>query len=287
MEEAALDSTRLAASADRSLHQADARALPRRGPAPCPPYPHCHEKYRLIMGLGGGASFRCQDELLEVQSGDVLTVAPGWVHQILPHGNPPQLLSVEFVPGTFLDPGEFAALHGVFATPVAHCQGPGAEHIEQLLRRLRREQQLEQDGSLYALRGYALALLVELQRRKAADEDGARRVLDAEREMRAVRALIEQRLAERVRLQELAAVAHTSVRQLTTLFKRAYGMTPLQYQTKLRITAAQELLLHSDLGVQAVARAVGYGNLSHFYRLFEQSTGTSPGRFRSGIDGRH
>ena len=54
----------------------------------------------------------------------------------------------------------------------------------------------------------------------------------------------------------------------------------MHYVTRLRVAAAQDLLSTTSKGVAEVAREVGYENLSHFYRLFVQHTGLSPGRYR-------
>jgi len=67
---------------------------------------------------------------------------------------------------------------------------------------------------------------------------------------------------------------------LDRLFKRETGQSVTEYVVNLRMTTAQELLLHSDLSVGAVAARVGYTNLSHFSRRFRKFSGLSPNEFR-------
>jgi AraC-like DNA-binding protein len=58
------------------------------------------------------------------------------------------------------------------------------------------------------------------------------------------------------------------------------GITLKQYIIDLRIRAALNLLVHSDMNMEAIASAVGYENLQYFYRVFKKKTGLVPGYFR-------
>ena len=64
--------------------------------------------------------------------------------------------------------------------------------------------------------------------------------------------------------------------QLIRFFKRATGVTPSQYQIKLRIEAAWRLLRETKKNVIAIAIEVGYTNPSHFARLFRKEGGLLP-----------
>jgi hypothetical protein len=50
--------------------------------------------------------------------------------------------------------------------------------------------------------------------------------------------------------------------------------------TNLRLTEAKRLLLTSDTCVQEVASAVGYTNLSQFYKVFQRYSSMSPADYR-------
>lgn len=43
-----------------------------------------------------------------------------------------------------------------------------------------------------------------------------------------------------------------------------------------RLMAAKNLLVHSDLSIQAIAEEVGYENISYFYRIFKNKYGQTP-----------
>ena len=63
-------------------------------------------------------------------------------------------------------------------------------------------------------------------------------------------------------------------------FLRIYGFSPLQYLTRVRITAAKQLLTATDKPVAEIAREVGFSSVHYFSRVFSRETGLSPLRYR-------
>ena len=80
---------------------------------------------------------------------------------------------------------------------------------------------------------------------------------------------------ESVSLAELAEIAHTSVRSFSRAFKAATGLTPVQYQQRLRLEVAA-MLLPSDLSIEAIAVRCGFNDARHFRRLWQRHFGVSP-----------
>lgn len=99
-------------------------------------------------------------------------------------------------------------------------------------------------------------------------------------EVRRVEACLVARHAEPLTLDELAALAHMSVRTLQRRFLAATGMTPIQYQQAVRIERAQELLQAGELSVSQVAERVGYQDRVAFGRLFKKAAGMTPAAWR-------
>ncbi|MEQ9463236.1 MAG: AraC family transcriptional regulator [Haliea sp.] len=91
---------------------------------------------------------------------------------------------------------------------------------------------------------------------------------------------MEQRLHEPLTLAGLAGVAGTSPAHLIQLFKRDTGSTPKQYLRRLRIAAAERLLVSTGLSVGEIGYRVGFANPQHFSRVFSQHCGVSPGEWR-------
>lgn len=104
--------------------------------------------------------------------------------------------------------------------------------------------------------------------------------LDA-RALARVGEFIEARLAGPLRLDELAAEVHLSASRFAHAFRRTTGLPPHQYVMLRRIERARLALLESDTPVEAIARELGFSNLSHFRRVFRRVTGAPPSTFRA------
>lgn len=91
---------------------------------------------------------------------------------------------------------------------------------------------------------------------------------------------IEARLAGKLGLAELAALAHLSEDHFLRAFHAAVGQTPHQYVLARRIERAQRLLERGTLPVRAVAAAVGFAGASHFAAAFRQRVSATPSHWR-------
>jgi len=78
----------------------------------------------------------------------------------------------------------------------------------------------------------------------------------------------------------LAERFHVSQSHMSKLLLRGQGMSFTDYLWKKRLEKAKELLLNSDMTVEAVAEAVGYSNVSSFRRKFKADVGVTPLQFR-------
>lgn len=80
-------------------------------------------------------------------------------------------------------------------------------------------------------------------------------------------------------LDAAAAIAEVSTRRFGELFRRLYHVTPGRYVTRLRISAAEDMLRMKSYTVAEIAASVGYASPGYFCRVFTRETGCSPSRF--------
>jgi transcriptional regulator GlxA family with amidase domain len=86
--------------------------------------------------------------------------------------------------------------------------------------------------------------------------------------------------AETARLPHLAKLAHMSSRNLGRAFKTATGLTPLQYQQRLKLEFAGSLLRDSQLTLESIAESSGFADARHFRRLWKSTFHASPSELR-------
>ena len=81
-------------------------------------------------------------------------------------------------------------------------------------------------------------------------------------------------------LEELAKKYHVSSGCLSAHFRRAVGLSPMQYVTQSRLARAKLLLMHSEISIAGVAQQCGYPDVSNFVRRFHAQFGCTPLQFR-------
>ncbi|MFC8687290.1 helix-turn-helix domain-containing protein [Brevibacillus porteri] len=74
---------------------------------------------------------------------------------------------------------------------------------------------------------------------------------------------------------------------LSRVFKRKYGVSPLEYLVQIRVNRAKALLVKADVAVREIAESVGYMDMYYFSRLFKKQTGVTPAQFKMHSLGLH
>lgn len=95
-----------------------------------------------------------------------------------------------------------------------------------------------------------------------------------------VAAHIDAHLAERIRIEELAALLRFSVGHFCRAFKATFGVSAHTYLTRRRIELAQCLMLTTHEPLGAIALSCGMSDQSHFTRLFRRVVGETPHAWR-------
>jgi AraC-like DNA-binding protein len=91
---------------------------------------------------------------------------------------------------------------------------------------------------------------------------------------------IQERLEERLTLNELAAAVRHDKYQLIRYFKRELGMTPQKYWTRLKIESALELIKEGQLNLSEIAERFAFSDEFHLSRTVKKWTGYSPREWR-------
>ncbi|MBX3118371.1 MAG: helix-turn-helix transcriptional regulator [Fimbriimonadaceae bacterium] len=109
-----------------------------------------------------------------------------------------------------------------------------------------------------------------------------RNLLDMEtfRRMLLSREFLAENFAEPMTLAKAAEQAFFSPYHYQRLFTRAFGESPQEFLTRLRLEHAQTLLRGRDLTVSEVCLEVGYSSLGSFSTLFARKMGCPPTEFR-------
>lgn len=92
---------------------------------------------------------------------------------------------------------------------------------------------------------------------------------------------IREHAFEEIHFAELIAGTNYHPNYVSRLFSKRFGAPPQRYQIVQRMNEAKRLLmLLPEEPVRRIAQRVGYPDQNYFARIFRQTTGVSPQRFR-------
>jgi transcriptional regulator GlxA family with amidase domain len=89
-----------------------------------------------------------------------------------------------------------------------------------------------------------------------------------------------QNVQKDLSLPVIARRAAMSTRTLSRRFRRQVGTTPALWVARARVRRAQRLLETTDLSIESVAAAVGFGSSAVLREHFGRTVGTSPQAYR-------
>ena len=95
-----------------------------------------------------------------------------------------------------------------------------------------------------------------------------------------VKDYIEQNLTRELTLVEVAKHVHISPSYLSKIFKDETGTNFNEYITSIRMKKAADMLVNTDITVEAIAQAVGYNTVHYFIKKFKHTYGATPKNYR-------
>lgn len=121
-------------------------------------------------------------------------------------------------------------------------------------------------------------LLVELHMR--GQSDGKDRGQIKPESIENGRLYLEQYYTDDATIHRAAQRAGLSYFHFIRQFKRYYSITPKEYVTRIRISHAKQLLLHTDLPMFHIAEQAGFGSYNSFLTMFLAYEEVSPTYYR-------
>lgn len=156
--------------------------------------------------------------------------------------------------------------------------------LERLIRCILEEMRGQKEFYKESVRGYLLALLIELSRaagepeKEQAEEPGEERIAQ-------ILNYISMRYASEIRVSELADMCHISETHFRRIFEKITNTTPVEYINMIRIQNACALLTETSDSIESIRERVGFTTASTFNRNFRKFVKMSPGKWREKGDG--
>lgn len=257
---------------------------------------HWHEQLEFTYVLKGEIDYSVGERQARLRKGEGMFVNAGRLHMFRPAGesDEPLAFSLVFSPAMLAHGAESAA-YRKYVLPIAQDRSvpffplrrdvPWQREILDALLHLR---------DLFDRQPFGFELMVQTELMRAWQtlllnlkrQDGQDTAAGAaEERLKKMLALIQARYGEALRLEDIAAAASVSKSECIRCFKKALGLTPVEYLIEYRLTRAAELLAGTDLPVFEVGLRCGFESASYFAKMFRRRTGVTPLAFRRRREG--
>ena len=101
--------------------------------------------------------------------------------------------------------------------------------------------------------------------------------------MNAIEQYINNHLAQRITLGDIAAQVYLSTRQVSRIIAKEWGCSLVEMVTEKKLARAEIMLKNTDMKIADIAAYVNVGSVNYFYTLFKSRYGMSPLQYRKNI----
>lgn len=253
---------------------------------------HSHSYYEFVYVESGSAEHIFKDKRITLNPGNYFIVPPNVPHGYAPvSGKDFRIYNVCFTPdiidktfnlGTTLP--EMLA-HPLFDITVGSVDDSFYENVFfcnndtvfQTVSVALSEYSQKKPNYRRMLRHIVCALLIEVSRNISPDTDekGANGFVSD------VVNYVNENYQSNIELTAICEELGYNHHYVGRCFKKQMGRTFTEYVHKIRIKKACFFLLSTTMSIAQVANSVGYQNITYFYRIFKEQTGTDPKSFRT------
>ncbi|TCT16992.1 AraC family transcriptional regulator [Natranaerovirga pectinivora] len=241
---------------------------------------HFHDQYEFYYLLSGKRYYFIKDRTSLVEKGNLVLIKPFDLHKTTDAGEGAHERVLINFDKKFLTPSIRSLLEEVYATKhnVIPLLPAEQEYIETMLLQFIQEIRNKEVGYESSLQALLMQLLIYLRRNKDDDSiiESNEHPSEMHKKMSEIVQYINLNYREYLSLSSVAKHFYISQYYLSRAFKQATGFTFVEYVNSVRIRESQILLRESDKKVIEIAEEVGFGNISHFGRVFKNITGYSP-----------
>lgn len=249
---------------------------------------HNHDFLELAYVLSGNGKYRIEDNVYDIQEGDLLIFNPGVRHQAVCciESETP---TTEFFVG-FSDIQIKDMPYNYFPVPdggyIIHTTGDLRQKLFRICSSMEAENAVCRQGRYFMLKAYLMQMLLLVIREQCEplviSGGYAFESVNKKYVVEQIVNYFEDHYNEKISLDHIAENMYLSPFYISKIFKSETGDTPIRHLINIRLEKAKELLeTGQGSSIQEVAATVGYDDAYHFSKLFKKRYGISPSKAKN------
>lgn len=250
---------------------------------------HIHDDVQILAGSSGILEISVNSKKCNLRVGDVMIIKSRVPHSVKPILPFTSTLAIQ-IPTEDMFFTDFPKNHSVLA--LALTQGEEdyiylrreneiTAEIFSTLTRMSEENSKEDASRALFTDGYTKILLGLLHRNGIISDLSTSFDKVAVAKLHTVFEHVEENLSREISLEEAATLNGMNREYFCRFFKKASGITFVDYVNFVRIFRAQELLISTQESISDISDSLGFSSVSYFTRVFKNITNTTPAYYRN------
>ncbi len=244
---------------------------------------HWHDDWEIICIHKGNCRISVSDKVIELNENQGVLINTGMIHSLEPMGPLSLIHSVVFHPRLIASRDTIywtklvSPLFEKDVCPYFRLNTTQIEQVDRVWQFTKEEYEDYEIDVRYELSKFLKTVVAELP--KINQTMSAQEARDNQR-LKTMLMYIQMNYENPITVSEIAKSADISESECLRCFKKMLGMAPSAYIKEYRIQKAKELLLESQLSIGEIGFQCGYLDTSYFTKVFKESVGVTPKRFR-------
>ena len=236
--------------------------------------PHTHPFTELFYVTKGSGEFQIKDQYFNIREHDLILVNPYITHTERSKHKKLEYIVLGIENFTFEDTSNEENQDYLICNYESY-QEDILFFIKNILAETTNKDEYSDKTSQYLLK----ILLLNLLRKTSAHIELTDN-LDVSKECHTVKKYIQNHFKENITLDTLSELVFLNKYYLVHAFKKYNHISPINYQLKLRIQEAEQLLKTTNLVIADVSSSLGFSSQSYFSQIFKKHTGLTPNQYR-------
>ena len=245
---------------------------------------HYHSAVEIIVPIRGEVIYTVSEFSYRVQADEVLIIPPNWEHSLAMEEGSARYL-ILFEPESIFGLRDMHLIEGLLKIPIYLSGEPEAqESVRALLMQV--VSCYEKHGFLWNSLCYSILTQVyvrlgQLHINQTTKRVNARPGSTNPEIVDSARLYIDQNYMRDITLDDVSAFTGFTKCYFSRIFKQQCGVTFSEYLRQRRVSAAEDMLVHSRRNMQEIAINAGFGRIATFNRVFRDAKNCTPSRYRS------
>ncbi len=245
-----------------------------------------HENYEFLIPLSGFSHFYIEKKQFECRPGQLIILKPNTRHGVSKTMHEMSFISIH-IKAAYLDQ-MIREIIGSSNTPFLCEQCLLHSEVQNVIASLISEMRDTRTGRNQLIANLTENLSIQLIRHYHISQLEEIRLFDqplneSQSRFQSVVEYMHENLDDKLTIEKLADLARMNRFHFIRAFKMAFGQSPYDFLTDLRITQAKRLLVHTRLSANEIGIQCGFFSASRFSAAFRQNTGITPSAYRTRI----